>query len=53
MPVIKSHLDIPEHTHAKCNNGTNTNLPGGFSPTFYNYSLIYSFIEQMFIECPL
>ena len=35
MPVIKSHLDIPDFI------------------TFYNYLLIYSFIEQMFIEYPL
>lgn len=34
MPVIKSHLDIPDFI------------------TFYNYLLIYSFIEQMFIEYP-
>lgn len=53
MPVIKSCLDIPEHTNAKCCNSANTSLPGGFSPTFYNYSLICSFIEQMFIEYPL
>lgn len=44
MPVIKSCLDIPEHTNAKCCNSTNTNLLGALVQHFI---IIHSFIHLL------